>query len=54
MMHLHGLILKTAFHGWGIDTAVLQMLVDQYQGRMNSINVMMQGSFCLAKPDKNS
>jgi len=38
-LHLHGLILKTAFQGKGIGTAVLTMLAQTYTEKMDKIEL---------------
>ncbi len=39
VLHLHGLILKVAFQGIGIGTAVLKMLTAQYQSKLDAIEL---------------
>jgi len=38
-LHLHALILKREFQGQGIGTQVLQMLAEQFQVRMDTIEL---------------
>ena len=48
-LHLHGLILKAAFQGKGIGTAVIRMLVESYQGQVKAIELGVHQSNARAK-----
>ena len=48
-LHLHGIVVRAAFRGQGIGTAVLEKLREEYAGRMDVIELGVHDSNARAK-----